>query len=145
MKPTNLRAVAVEQLGLEAYNQLTTQQVATIGNRLGWYKPSAAITKLDAEGFEFHGAENSWSYSRDGKVQRGFDTLEAAIRAAWQRVYHARPPTLLLLAKAVTGSDGNFSYQVTVEATSTEAYKTATEANQSMHDWMNTHGVRYGQ
>lgn len=146
MRPINERAVAVSKLGLETYNVLSTQAVKAVMASLKWVSPGDAIVFLDSRGFDFHGAAENWSYSVMGKMQRGFSSLEEAVRVAWKTVRVSKPPKLSLLTTqvlAVEGTDNRFTFRATIAVDSQEQYKSQVSARSACHDWVQDSGVLY--
>ena len=131
MRAVNYRAVAVSHLGLATFNMLRHDQVQALCRSLKWASKASQIHRLDSLGYDFHGADEVWTYSIGGRVYREFSSLDAALESAFTLAHDIPPPTLTKISSdtvPVVGAPG-FAYRIVIEMGSPRAYGSRVEAS----------------
>ena len=131
MRTINYRAVAVSHLGLTTFNMLRHDQVQALCRSLKWATKNSTIHRLDGLGYDFHGADEVWTYSIGGRVYREFSSLDEALESAFTLAHDIPPPTLTKVSSEtvqVVGGSG-FTYRTVIEMGSPRAYSSRVEAS----------------
>lgn len=131
MRAANYRALAVSHLGLPTFNLLNHAQVVALSGQLQWAPKGGEMHRLDGLGYDFHGANDVWTYSIGGRVYREFSSLKEALESAFALAHDIPPPTYTLLKSEtvpIIGGDG-FTYRMEIEVGSPRAYSSRVEAS----------------
>lgn len=126
MRPPNIRALAVDHLGDDVYNDLKRDLVLRLLRRLGFGLPGSPMERLDNKGYDFHGSEKSWAYTHMGQIQRGFTSLEDAVKTAFNKEFKSPPPILRLSKREILPVVGmnKHTFRLTITVSSCQHFNT---------------------